>query len=250
LGIWGTLLGAGRSGYILTLLFLIPFLFYPHKDLRITFLVTLLIYGIGMVGLKGAFKKQLTEYRYTTPDLSKYPYIQFQGTMLSWPQKQLFQYKNITPKNMVAVLVWSGFFAWWYYLMLWGWEETREYSGQLFWFALVIAIVRILLYTGKYSKPISWIGRLLTGRFIVPKYDVVFAAPILIVLMGIAGSMVCGSIRSGRCLVMPVIFFLLWVMALGLGPSKRKWVLTGGHQSPQRNTRREVRGNKAASSTR
>lgn len=106
--------------------------------------------------------------------------------------------------------------------------------------ALVLALLRCLIYVPGYAPPISLSGRLFTGRWIIPSYDKVFVAPLLAWLASVTVFKVLVFVfdqplqsKDWRPLIelvvaapLPVCLMIL----LGVGPTLRDWQLTGGHR--------------------
>jgi len=96
--------------------------------------------------------------------------------------------------------------------------------------ATAVALVRIAIYVVGFVPPITLLGRLATGRLIIPGYDVVFAAPLAVLL--IAWVMVDGGASAG---IPPLIYgpaaagVAVW-LALALPPRREVWQLTGHHR--------------------
>jgi hypothetical protein len=92
-------------------------------------------------------------------------------------------------------------------------------------------LVRLVVYQRfEFMPPMSLAGRLSSGRWIIPGYDQLFAAP----LCGMALAIVLpnGMVALGantvvsNCIALPVC--LLAVVTLP--PSRRRWFLTGSHR--------------------
>ncbi len=98
-------------------------------------------------------------------------------------------------------------------------------------FPVVIATVtRLVLYCGNYWPPISLLGRFATGRYVILRYDRVFAAPLMALLVLTIGCLFFLTTGAGRSWGMPLVLTLgLW-LNLNLGPGLLVWRLTGGHR--------------------
>jgi hypothetical protein len=91
-----------------------------------------------------------------------------------------------------------------------------------------VTVVRLALYCGVYWPPISVFGRLTTGRFIIPRYDRVFVAPLIASIVSIPGCLLFQE--TSPVWGMPLVLTLgLW-LNLNLGPKLLDWRLTGGHR--------------------
>ena len=99
------------------------------------------------------------------------------------------------------------------------------------------ALIRAVGYTMWHSAPISLLGRICTGRWIIPQYDRVFVAPLLAAIAALLGEALV--IRSGipPALGQPAILSMYVFLLVAIGPSYRQWQLTGAHRINPSNLR-------------
>lgn len=126
---------------------------------------------------------------------------------------------------MTALLV-----GWWFYTVSSGTEDPAELHAVAGAFFLVgaplLAGIRLVIYTSSHLPPISFWGRLRTGRPVIPAYDVVFLAPLCVGLIGpllYGSSVIAGcpvDVALGGCVAVAI------GLALTGGPRLRKWQLT------------------------
>jgi hypothetical protein len=93
-------------------------------------------------------------------------------------------------------------------------------------------LIRLLAYIGPYRPPISFWGRILTGRWIIPGYDYVFLAPLctlLVALLGWRAALLAGPDHWG-IVVYPLATAAVLIVALNMSPSLGQWSLTGHHR--------------------
>lgn len=97
-------------------------------------------------------------------------------------------------------------------------------------FAGLVMIVRYAKYLAGYSPPLSLRGRFLTGRWILPGFDIVYLAPLLILLL--SGSVfLCAVLWNlPYCVAVAIISGGSLLIALQCPPDLNEWKLTGGHQ--------------------
>lgn len=97
-------------------------------------------------------------------------------------------------------------------------------------FLIFIAPARLLTYVVGYAPPISLWGRLVTRRWIIPGYDVVFVAPLCALL--VPAAVFYEMMRAGFApdVTGPACVALSLALALGMGPSLERWRLTGRHR--------------------
>ena len=106
--------------------------------------------------------------------------------------------------------------------------------------ANVLPILRCLVYVLGYSPPISFFGRLFTGRWIIPSYDKVFVAPLLAWLASMTVMFILVFLfdKPLRSINWPPLIELVvaaplpvcLMILLSVGPTLRDWELTGGHR--------------------
>jgi hypothetical protein len=125
--------------------------------------------------------------------------------------------------------------------VLYGWltyilttfSDRGDVSGVLVFAAMgtvVMAFARVALYLTGYAPPISFWARLVTLRWIIPRYDYALLAPLIAISFLMAmGRLIArqqwdpniyGSIALGGTVTLLLV----------LGPSLKKWRLTGNHR--------------------
>jgi len=153
---------------------------------------------------------------------------------LGWP------YNRLSPKffpdlgiSIPNAILTSLLVPWWYYVVLSFIEGPGklEAAQAIYSFSMVPIIGgRLLIYLTGYAPPISFRGRIITGRWIIPGYDQVFVAPLLALIAGIWLPKVLTD--RGFGFVEALAVSLIWVLFLILiwGPSLKTWRLTGSHR--------------------
>ena len=85
-----------------------------------------------------------------------------------------------------------------------------------------------------YFPPISLLGRLATGRLIIPGYDQALVAPLLLTtIVGLTGTITAFNhelLPIDPIYVVPIALTLTWWITVGMGPSLEVWRLTGNHR--------------------
>jgi len=109
--------------------------------------------------------------------------------------------------------------------------DTRKLLLIIPYFAVFFAcLFRILVYCDGYMPPISFVGRLATGRLIIPGYDQVFVAPLLIILAGSAFESFSPLLGFNPLFSYSGAIAVVLFISLGVGPSLYVWRLTGHHR--------------------
>ena len=105
--------------------------------------------------------------------------------------------------------------------------DSLEFSQLLFVAVLISAMIRIGTYGANHRPPISLWGRLWTGRWIIPKYDVAFVSPALAVACYWGIILGLGVLfQFSPIIVLPLAIAGASLCLLGLGPSLKEWKLT------------------------
>jgi len=110
-------------------------------------------------------------------------------------------------------------------------KQFREaMPGMILFVAASLSLGRILVYCAQCWPPLKLLGRLATGRLIVPKYDKVFVAPLLTVLAGVFLPRGLLALGLEVPLVLGLSMACVLFLGLGLGPTLYDWQLTGAHR--------------------
>jgi hypothetical protein len=89
---------------------------------------------------------------------------------------------------------------------------------------------RPLTYCAIHWPPISLWGRIRTGRWIIPGYDEVFVASLCALLAAIAAPLAGLALGLPVEIVYPIALSLVLLITLNMGPTLRRWRLTGNHR--------------------
>jgi hypothetical protein len=102
--------------------------------------------------------------------------------------------------------------------------------------SVVIALTRWAVYCGRYFPPISIWGRVRTGRWIIPGYDVALIAPLLTLFTAIVLPLALRAIGVMPAATYPVSIAAVLTIAFNAPPTFRRWSLTGHHRIYSMNT--------------
>jgi hypothetical protein len=91
-------------------------------------------------------------------------------------------------------------------------------------------VLRIVIYVAGYAPPISIFGRVATGRWIIPGYDVVFIAPLAAVAAAWLIMLTGEAAGIAIALYAPLAAGAAVWLALALPPRRETWQLTGHHR--------------------
>ncbi len=110
-------------------------------------------------------------------------------------------------------------------------EERRKFLSAIWAFVLLLGpSFRLIRYTIYHRPPISFLGRLATGRWIIPGYDRILVAPLLALAFGVALVPICFQVGLDSLLAYPMAIGTFLFICLGMGPSLETWRLTGNHR--------------------
>ena len=148
--------------------------------------------------------------------------------LIGWP----FRYLNIYGTSEISVsgaFILSLLLTWWLHVIRWVVGDPLFFSS-LIMLPIGVALFRAIIYAGIYRPPISLLGRIFTGRLIIPGYDMIFIAPIYILLAGTLLPFALGLLGVSLTLTIEFSFFMIFFLAFSLPPSLGEWRLTGAHR--------------------
>ena len=93
-----------------------------------------------------------------------------------------------------------------------------------------LSAARLLRYVWGYLPPISLRGRIRTGRLIIPRFDVVFLAPLAILATGAGVCALTSLYDLSIEIAVPLLNGAMLFVALAMPPTRYEWQLTGDHR--------------------
>ena len=156
-----------------------------------------------------------------------------QDSDLAWPYDQLaprLPRYSISYRNGVLL---SLLFGWWVYVVISLVKLPVDRRGvAMFVMTLVMALpaLRALRYINGHRSPLNLPARIVCRLGFIPRYDVIFAAPILGVLIACLGQRAVVQNIAPPEIVAPLTVSLVFLVVLTMGPSFARWHLTGGHR--------------------
>ena len=235
---------ADQGVYVTLYVLLAPLSYYPHGNIHITAIVLAGLTGIGLWGVRS----YLAQFPWNTPwwnetMVERLKRDAVNRQVIQWPFRQL------AVRAKASLTLCEGAFVgllvfWWVHVVTWG-AAPEDFAVMSFYpFAVgLIVLGRLFRYIWDHRPPISLLGRLRTGRLIVPGYDQVFLAPAAVALTGILGPMVLKSFGVPGTLALEMSFALSIFAAAALPPSVERWHYTGQHRiaAPPRQPIRTMR---------
>jgi hypothetical protein len=221
---------AERASFAVLCLFLAPFTIYPFANRYFAVLVLSIIYIICWMGLRQFLRGFPWNTRYWKADMVKELREQaISQRVIGWP----FSILNIYEASGISVFgafVLSLLLTWWLHVIQWVVGGPHFFIGLLIMLPICVALFRAIIYAGVYRPPISLLGRIFTGRLIILGYDMIFIAPIYILLAGTLLPFALGLLGVSLTLTIEISFFMIFFLALSLPPNLREWRLTGAHR--------------------
>lgn len=96
--------------------------------------------------------------------------------------------------------------------------------------AMAAAFVRLAIYCSGVAPPFDLLGRIASGRIVLPGFDKVFLTPLAAVMVAAAGWLIVRRSGSWYPVAESSVIALVWFVLLAGGPTLRNWVLTGQHR--------------------
>ncbi|MBI1785367.1 hypothetical protein HYR69_09510 [Candidatus Sumerlaeota bacterium] len=144
------------------------------------------------------------------------------------------------------ILCLSGIFAATLFYILWFYayssatEENARHFRDIYeprvaiviclFFGAWPTLCRLAIYTNQHRSPLSFGGRMLSGKLIIPSYDRVLLSPILSLISLGALPHLFLAVSVPSWIGIPISSFLYWLILFGMGPTLRNWRLTASHR--------------------
>jgi hypothetical protein len=125
--------------------------------------------------------------------------------------------------------------GWWIYVLFTVFsvgsqpEMAHAMMNNISVFSAMGAVFRLIRYINRYWPPINLRGRVTTGQIIIPGYDQVFIAPLLMIAIAYFLPRFCLPYMPVSVVGAITVAGVIGV-GLNLGPTFRRWQLTGHHR--------------------
>jgi hypothetical protein len=196
-----------------------------------------ILYCAGYVGLR----RSLRAFPWRDPDAPHPSLKPPSPNLLGWPLRHVGPLPPGQPLSRFKGLVIAALVGWWVLgaFALWGGPRVnaRETDPMtpvmlmLMGFAAgyFVALIRFVVYAaGGVAPPISTFGRILTGRLIIPRYDQILVAPLLVwVLAALVPGAAYQFLPVSPAAALALGCVVTLAAAINLGPTQRAWRLTG-----------------------
>jgi hypothetical protein len=192
-------------------------------------------YGTALWGLRRALAHFPWDPLPFTLKLEKGKY-QVGSDELGWPFRALApKYVGFQGIQSQDAFFFSLLAGWCFYVVLWLFMTAKDFKPEYAESALYPLLTgliggRILIYLYGHLPPISFPGRVALGRWIIPKFDQIFLAPLLALLVGWSFPEILALVGIEPILASSLTLSLCLFTLLGMGPSLKAWRLTGHHR--------------------
>ncbi|MBI1367159.1 MAG: hypothetical protein GC162_00750 [Planctomycetes bacterium] len=106
------------------------------------------------------------------------------------------------------------------------WFDPQPWLFCLF-LSGVPPLIRIFGYCSRLRPPISLMGRLLTGRWLIPKYDIAVLVPMAIGGATLALATIASIRQWPVAWTLPLLVTFMLLLIINVGPTFARWQLTG-----------------------
>jgi hypothetical protein len=156
----------------------------------------------------------------------------FDRTVLGWPWDLLQSPIEVPRRNWLHLAVETLLTGWVAYACLSVLPPLAEAGTYCVLFYLVVGLCGARLFARCWHcrPPINLWGRLFTGRWLIPAYDLVFVGPLAVLVVGLLTPIVMRHLAAPEQTVLAVSLAATIGVFRGLGPSWPRWLLTGKHR--------------------
>jgi hypothetical protein len=220
-----------QSGYFGAILLLWPFTFYPLRECNFAAAVLLVLYCICYFGVRKSLSGFPWNSQWWTSNvLNEMREGAVKQKIIGWPSKHLnyFKYKGISFRDAAGL---SLVLTWWVHAVLWAMERP-DVVALLVIISFAVMMMRIGTYLdgGAYTGPLTLAGRIFTGKLVISGYDIIFAAPLIILMCGTILPMGLRLYGVNNWVNFELCFFLIIFSCLAIGPNLKVWRLTGNYR--------------------
>lgn len=237
----------GLSGLGILYIFLAPLTVYPFFNFHAALIVLIGLTGIGTFGIHSYFAKFPWNTPWWNEDLlAVLKQRAKERRIILWPFRELSADSVFSSGLEVGLLMSILFFVYAHVINWIAYKTDNDRLTPLFYIVplFLAPFFRSFAYIAQHHPPISFFGRICTGRLIIPKYDVVFLAPIATLLAGVFAPYLLKMIAVPNYIAYELAGSLSIFMALAFPPTFEKWHFTGQHRIVRSKTTANRTGNK------
>jgi hypothetical protein len=148
---------------------------------------------------------------------------------VGWPFLALSPRVKFYSVPWPAAIALGALFGWWSFCFITV-SQMDPVPELILVFAVCCAVGRLLIYCSNLTPSFNVLGRLSSGRLIVPGFDQVFVTPLAAILVAIGGGAIIE--RSGKWYpaAESMVIALMWYVIFAGGPNLQSWIITGWHR--------------------
>jgi hypothetical protein len=154
--------------------------------------------------------------------------------LLGWPVPPVPTERYRWSITQADAIQFAAFVGWLFFCIAWqGQDATGVEDGlrnTLGLITVLAVLARVLNYVVGYLPPVSFLGRILTWRWIIPGYDKVLVAPLAALIAAGVLPMAVNAIGLPSIVAYPLAAGVVVWLTLALPPSRSDWQLTGRHR--------------------
>jgi hypothetical protein len=174
-------------------------------------------------------------------EMSKLPKVQADSIVIRWEAEpcgwpfdpMLRDVRSDQGISRIDAVLCCALASWWLFALLSfvrNPDNRQSVLGIFFAASMLFPLARVAQYVSGYASPISFWGRLLTGRWIIPGYDQVFVGPICSPVSGLLSVIFLRIYNVSLETALPIAAGVTAVVALVAPPRLKHWRLTGKHR--------------------
>jgi len=195
----------------------------------------IVLYLIAYVGLRQGLERFPWKPRKMIRLNNEWPEYGAQVEPCGWPYDRMLRDVHgdplIAPMDLVLCCI---VVSWWFFVISSLAADHSDRVAILSIFCILTMMlspwIRLWLYVVAYRSPISFWGRIWTGRWIIPGYDQILIAPVCSIFSGPLVLYLLHVSAVSLEYSLPVASGVATVVAVIVPPRLRRWRLTGNHR--------------------
>ncbi len=123
----------------------------------------------------------------------------------------------------------GGLAGWWSFCIIKN-SAADPMPELILLFAIFAAFIRLGIYCIGVAAPVNVLGRIASGRFIIPGFDKVFLTPLAVILVAILGCIIIKRFGPWYPVTESCVIAAIGYVLFSGGPTLKNWALTGMHR--------------------
>ena len=214
------------------ILLIIPLAFYPGPSINSMLISLAVCYLLCRSLLRDVLKEfPWNQNIWLEHDEDVYTRKSLKYLATGWPYSVLGATEEKRIRNKMAKIILLNLLIVWYLHAIIALNTDKHISIFLSlilcYVAALCIIIRMVVYLKGTAPPISFLGRIMNGYFIIPKYDRVFLAPLFIVVFVIFTVYFMPKSAQYASWAFEGAVFIILCISLGFPPGISQWRNTG-----------------------